>query len=365
MSILVKLPFNLSFTVTKLSLQVAAGRLGFLAMGSVLGWWAHTRPSMKRTKRHAAVYVERHSLPQAVSEAIDALCHAEPEDPLEWLAQHFTDKSSPAAEVHSTAVDSRAPATAPVAVASPLPKTPASSDDSWCITAWLAGLDGLQSSLAAALLSGGECASANELDFVRGLSCSADAVYTRLSTGGALEKLSRCLADALAQLQQQETATAEELQDKFMLDGNAFTLQLGGIETFYGGLEGIVGAPETHVEAGMVSDHCRQADSSEPWGMPNYKTTTTSKVEWLFVANPLEGADEHGASFSPYPTKERSRQPRPFDFFEAELQKRNRLLAELGEPPVGRMEFFATRLYTGPVPLATPRAHTLCMACTG
>ena len=51
--------------------------------------------------------------------------------------------------------------------------------------------------------------------------------------------------------------------------------------------------------------------------------------------------------------------------FEAELQKRNRLLAELGEPPVGRSEFFATRLYTGPVPLATARAHTLCMACTG
>ena len=58
-------------------------------------------------------------------------------------------------------------------------------------------------------------------------------------------------AGAEAQLQQQETATAEELQDKFVHDGKAFTLQLGGLDKFYGGLEAIVGAPKPKVLEGM------------------------------------------------------------------------------------------------------------------
>ena len=43
MSILVKLPFNLTFGVTKLTLHLAAGRLGFLTAGAILGWYAHKR----------------------------------------------------------------------------------------------------------------------------------------------------------------------------------------------------------------------------------------------------------------------------------------------------------------------------------
>ena len=99
----------------------------------------------------------------------------------------------------------------------------------------------------------------------------------------------------------------------------------------------------------MAWDHCGQTDATEPFDMPNGRATTTSAIEWRFVVEPLKGADGQGAPFSPYPTPERSRLPHPFDVFEAELEKRNRTLAKLGEPPVGRVEFFAARLYTGPV----------------
>ena len=227
----------------------------------------------------------------------------------------------------------------------------AASDDGWRLAAWVAGLDGVAGAVAEALLSG-EPASASELGFARGLPCSAKAVHERLSQGGALEKLSRCLADALTQLQQQETATAEELQDKFVHDGKAFTLQLGGLDTFYGGLEAIVGAPKPKVLEGMESDHCAMPDSTEPFDMPNRKATSTSIIEWRFVASPAEGADGRGTQFVPYPNAKMSRIPLPWDSFQAELGQRNEKLAEMKQPELVKEEFLGARLYTGPVPPA-------------
>eukprot|EP00966_Prymnesium_polylepis_P205375 4759291-Prymnesium_polylepis.1 len=50
MSVLIKLPFSLSFAVTKLSLKMAFGRLGFMTLGAVLGWWGHKRYGTRITE---------------------------------------------------------------------------------------------------------------------------------------------------------------------------------------------------------------------------------------------------------------------------------------------------------------------------
>ena len=223
--------------------------------------------------------------------------------------------------------------------------------------AWLDGLSGVAGALAAALRSGGD-APADELAFARGIDCSAEALHARLAKGGALEKLSACLAKQFEQLQQAEAVTADELHDKFVLDDRSFELQLGGLDTFFNGLEGIVGPPKPQVELGMQQDHLEMSDSMEPYDMPNRKVTTTSAIEWRFVAAPLEGADGKGSPFVPYSTQ----QPLPFEDFAAELAKRNALLVEMRQPKIRREEFFGARLYTGPLYLkynaVLARAHS-------
>ena len=175
------------------------------------------------------------------------------------------------------------------------------------------------------------------------------ALVSRLCDGDALSALVDKVWPAIEDAAGGIASTSSELHDKFMLDGSVFTLQLAGLDTFYGGLEGIVGHPNPQVAKGMASDHCEGADASIAFSMPNRKATTTSAIEWRFVASPESGADGNGATFTPYPKPENSREAYGFAHFNRELQSRNDELAQLGIPPVGREEFLGVRLYTGPV----------------
>ena len=84
--------------------------------------------------------------------------------------------------------------------------------------------------------------------------------------------------------------------------------------------------------------------------MPNRKATTTSTVEWRFVSDPDgRGVRWQGPPFLPYPNEANSRVPRPFEYFEAELKRKNEELSKLGQPEVCREEFVGARLYTGPM----------------
>ena len=48
-------------------------------------------------------------------------------------------------------------------------------------------------------------------------------------------------------------------------------------------------------------------------------------------------------------TPDKDRQPLPFEAFAVEFDKRNRQLAQAGEPTLIPEEFFGARLYTGPM----------------
>ena len=222
------------------------------------------------------------------------------------------------------------------------------SEEGWTMEAWLSRLGGVASALASALKSG-EDVPDDELTYARGLGCSAQALQIRLAKGGALEKLSSYLAKQFQELQQAEAVTAGEMHDKFALDDRSFELQLGGLDTFYGGLEGIVGPPKPQVDLGMQQDHLEMQDSFIPFDMPNRKMTTTSATEWRFVASPEEGSDGQGGPFVPYPNPNNSRQPLPFEDFAAEFAKRNVMLTKMKQPRMCREEFIGARLYTGPL----------------
>ena len=68
-----------------------------------------------------------------------------------------------------------------------------------------------------------------------------------------------------------------------MTDGKGFDLKLGGLSTFYGGLEALIGPPNPNVLSGMRFEHTGAADTTEPFPMPNKKTHSTSEIEWLYV----------------------------------------------------------------------------------
>ena len=84
-------------------------------------------------------------------------------------------------------------------------------------------------------------------------------------------------------------ATAGELHQKFVDEAQGFDLEYAGLKSFFGGLEAVVGAPSPKVLEGMKADHCTSADSIFPFDTPNYKMTTTSRIEWWFVVHPKEG----------------------------------------------------------------------------
>ena len=196
---------------------------------------------------------------------------------------------------------------------------------------------------------GGAPGPADELAFLRGLPCTKEALRDQLEQGGILDRLADCLSKSLTELQAAHAASAEELHDKFVADGKGFTLKLGGLKKFYGGLESIIGTPSPQVEQAMVREHCEMQDARTPFDMPNKKATTTSTIEWLFVANPSKGADGQGAPFARYPKPDRSRESLQFEHFEAELTRRNEELEKEGHASVGKEEFFAARLYSGPM----------------
>ena len=232
-------------------------------------------------------------------------------------------------------------------------------DEAWHVEAWLSGKRGVAAAVTAALLAGES--PADELAFARSIDCTSEALHERLLKGGALTKLAACLAESLRQLQQADAATAAELHDKFAVSGSAFTLQLGGLEGFYGGLEGLVGAPDPQVRQGMEREHCEGLDANELFDMPNRQATTTSVIEWRFVTSPEEGVDGKGAAFVPYPSEKDERKPLPPRAFEAELTRRNDELAHAGfKQPVGMEEFWALRLYTGPVSNGRRHHHNRC-----
>ena len=148
-----------------------------------------------------------------------------------------------------------------------------------------------------------------------------------------------------------EAPTASELSEKFAAE--SFTLNFGSLDTFFSGLEGLLGAPSPDLRKAMSREHCQSLDSQMNFVTPFYAITTCSETEWWYVADPMHGLDELQLAAWPIETANtagpsRRRGPAlPLKAFAHKLSAVNTQLGALGEPRVFEEELLAGRLYTG------------------
>jgi hypothetical protein len=231
----------------------------------------------------------------------------------------------------------------------------------WTLDGWLASQDRLTRTVAAALASAVP-ESMSPLDFLRCDACTREVIEEGLEAA----RLGGLVEDVWAAVERLRGAsTAEELQAKFLQEGVG-ALSYANLSKFFGGLEGIVGAPSPKVEAAMAAEHTEREDSQEEFNTPNYDVTTTSAVEWRFVAEPdsapsggwpvegrLEAAHDEERRTGRRNTLLRSgaekRRPMALADLQSLADARNARLTALHEPPITIAEALGARLYTGPL----------------
>ena len=243
--------------------------------------------------------------------------------------------------------------------------------ESWTAAKFLGSLH--IPALLAEKLVGENCP--NELGALQSLARSPDLeeeLKRRLTSG--IDALIKPLSSALENLASDAALTAEQLQTKFIQDG-AKLLAYSDMNTFFGGLEAIVGAPLPRVREAMAAEHTQQCDSDLEFTAENYGTTTTSAKEWAFVAEPesrphdkwpfevkLVLARKPGGSRSARlgeriaivacerrESGKRPRAPMPIAELERHVEEQNARLLEQREPALTLVEAFGARLYTGPL----------------
>ena len=141
-------------------------------------------------------------------------------------------------------------------------------------------------------------------------------------------------------------------------------LSYGSLETFFGGLEGIIGSPNPNVQEAMEKEHTQRDDSDNKFTTSNYDLTTSSRMEWAFVYTPDQPPDggfpieqkvaralSAEGEMDPSLIELRKsgvqlRKPLALKELEAKLVDNNAKLKKLGEPPVNLPEAMAARLYT-------------------
>jgi len=260
--------------------------------------------------------------------------------------------------------------------------------EEWTIGGWLDSLD-LSKPVAAALLAplvaargrgGGTGGNGEELSLVKTLGMLDEAeghaaVAALLAAGafptgpgvdvnfgadvGAFERaVAAELYRGMRQLSTQKAASGLELNQKFMQDGGAFTMSYGGLDTFFGGLESLIGAPNPSITEAMRREHCDSADSHEGFTTSNYRLSSSSEIEWFFVVEPTAEQRKRLGLGDEWPAEESlrdqkrmhlAREPRPPSAFAAPMGDVNGKLGALGEPGMIIEELWGARLYTGPL----------------
>ena len=183
----------------------------------------------------------------------------------------------------------------------------------------------------------------------------------------AKERDKRRLAEELyitqQQLLQSNLSKAQEgvpvILDRYVENNPAgFDLKYGTLNDFRGGLHGLLGEDmpaRRDVLSAMEADHVQFADCDTTFEVYNYGTVTTSRFEFYFVVDPsstrlkMLGIDEWPVDVK---LKAAGRQCRKAESVRSFREARARIATELeeaGSAPLTVEEFFATRLYTGPM----------------
>ena len=238
-----------------------------------------------------------------------------------------------------------------------LPPDDDMASDEWSVSSWLGGTNvhrvvaaALQAPVAAQQLTDDPAAT---LNFIKGL-------RSRNEVAGLLDnkRFMRTLVDRVWQeaqkLQCDGAATSREIESKF---AGSIELEYSGLDTFFGGLEGVVGPPDPKVLEGMRREHLQGpgTESTDPFTTPNYGVETTSEVEWSYVADDDATPERLGLTAWPteaamlLPDRSKCRARQPLATFEAAARPYNERLQAAHQPTVVMKEVIAARLYTGPM----------------
>ena len=118
---------------------------------------------------------------------------------------------------------------------------------------------------------------------------------------------------------------------QFAADGDAFKGEMGfgGLEQFYAGLEGLIGAPKMldgSLLKAMEAEHCQRPDHDKPFSTSNGIEGATSALEWEFVVAPDTSSPdrypERGGTFrEEHPGW--CRKPEELSVYEREMERMN------------------------------------------
>lgn len=234
-----------------------------------------------------------------------------------------------------------------------------SDDDSvWTLGKWLKTVD-LARAVEEALESEVPQGKA-PLEFFKGGDLSQGRVRELLESA-RMGGLAETVCKALEGLRKQHTV--HEMCDKFKQD-DLVMLEFASLSSFFGGLEGKIGAPDPDVQEKMRGEHKRGPKFNEDqecdrwFTTPNYKIRTTSRIEFDFVDNPENGlkSEVHGTTTWPAEDtaelrqkRTEARKPMPRAELEQKRTELNQKLKELKQDALVWEEVVAARLYTGPL----------------
>ena len=96
-----------------------------------------------------------------------------------------------------------------------------------------------------------------ELELLRGLQSKAE-LSALLGTPAMVEGVVELIWEEVEMIQAVGAATTDELQSKFQ---GAIEMSYSGLDTFFGGLEGVIGPPHPKLFEGMEREHLREPGS--------------------------------------------------------------------------------------------------------
>ena len=177
---------------------------------------------------------------------------------------------------------------------------------------------------------------------------------------GLLERLASVLTRGIKDLADAEAATGAELHAKFVAE-ELPDLSYGKLNSFFEGLEGLIGSPNPNLLDAMAHEHCAGPDAKYMFTTLNYSISTFSSWEWYFVYDPDKGRTEVLPADGDWPTEQyplavvpsgetrRYRKVLSLASFERVLREKNQKLEAVGANKLQTVEFVASRLYTGPM----------------
>ena len=309
-------------------------------------------------------------LESAISCAVNSAIERRVQEPVEWVANFMLQQLAAQQRGGMDAADgapSRAAGADDLAQerddaregghsdAPPPPETSAepgaTRSASWSAAGWLASLS-LHGPVLAAIAPP---AGVDAFEYFR-TSLTREQLEAQLRSA-ELAGMTETVWAAIEELRERKAATGAALSAKFAQDNEAsFEMNFGSLDTFFGGLEGLIGTP-TMIDASllkaMAAEHCGKGDCDMPFNTSNGMEDVTSKEEWEFVVEPDAGKEykERGGGFREE-HREWCRRAILLSVYEEKMEEVNAMLLSKKHTPMVKEELVGGRLYTGPV-----RAH--------